>query len=59
MNTLTELEELRKKITELEERIKLLEKKAPNKKIITDYTSTMVQDYILADKLSKKNGGEF
>jgi Tfp pilus assembly protein PilO len=59
MNTLTELEELRKKITELEERIKLLEKKSPNKKIITDYTSTMVKDYIIADKLSKKKGGEF
>ena len=59
MNTLTELELLQKKISELEERIKLLERKVPNKKIITDYTSPMVQDYILADKLSKKNGGEF
>jgi Tfp pilus assembly protein PilO len=59
MNTLTELEELRKKILELEERIKLLERKAPNKKIITDYTSPMVQDYILTDELTKKKGGNF
>jgi Tfp pilus assembly protein PilO len=53
------LEELQKKITELEERLQSLEKKSPNKKIITDYSSSMVQDYILADKLSKKNRGEF
>jgi Tfp pilus assembly protein PilO len=53
------LEELQNKIKQLEERLALLERKAPNKKIITDYTSTMVQDYILADKLSKKKGGEF
>jgi Tfp pilus assembly protein PilO len=56
MNT---LEELQNKIKELEERLALLEKKSPNKKIITDYSSTMVKDYILADKLSKKKGGEF
>jgi Tfp pilus assembly protein PilO len=59
MNTLTELEELKKKVTELEERIKLLERKAPSKKIITDYTSPMVQDYILTDELTKKKGGNF
>jgi Tfp pilus assembly protein PilO len=53
------LEDLQKKIKELEERLALLERKSPNKKIITDYSSTMVQDYILADKLSKKKGGEF
>ena len=56
MNT---LEELQNKIKELEERLALLEKKSTNKKIITDYSSTMVKDYILADKLSKKKGGEF
>ena len=59
MNTLEELALLRKQLQELEERVKLLEKKAPNKKIITDYTSPMVQDYIIADKLNKKKGGEF
>ena len=53
------LEDLQKKINELEERLALLESKAPNKKIITDYSSTMVKDYILADKLSKKKGSEF
>jgi Tfp pilus assembly protein PilO len=53
------LEELQNKIKELEERLALLERKSPNKKIITDYSSTMVQDYILADKLAKKKGGEF
>jgi Tfp pilus assembly protein PilO len=53
------LEDLQKKIKELEERIAMLERKAPNKKIITDYTSPMVQDYIIADKLNKKKGGEF
>jgi Tfp pilus assembly protein PilO len=53
------LEELQKKIKELEERIALLERKNPNKKIITDYTSAMVQDYITADNLNKKKGGEF
>jgi hypothetical protein len=53
------LEDLQKKIDELERRLALLENKAPNKKIITDYSSTMVKDYILADKLSKKKGGEF
>ena len=56
MNTLEELELLRKRLQELEERVQLLEKKAPNKKIITEYTSPMVQDYILADKLNKKRG---
>ena len=59
MNTLEELELLRKQLQELEERVKLLEKKAPNKKIITDYTSPMVQDYIIADQLNKKKGGNF
>ena len=59
MNTLEELELLRKQLQELEERVKLLEKKAPNKKIITDYTSPMVQDYILTDELTKKKGGNF
>lgn len=58
MNTLEELELLRKQLRELEERVKLLEKKAPSKKIITDYTTPMVQDYILADKLTKKRGDE-
>jgi uncharacterized protein YigA (DUF484 family) len=53
------LEDLQKKIKELEERLALLESKAPNKKIITDYTSTMVKDYITADNLNKKKGGEF
>lgn len=56
MNTLEQLELLTKKIQELEERVQFLEKKSPNKKIITDYTSPMVQDYILADTLLKKGG---
>jgi uncharacterized protein YigA (DUF484 family) len=59
MITLEELEILRQKIKELEERVQQLEKKAPNKKIITDYTSPMVQDYIIADQLNKKKGGNF
>lgn len=59
MNTLEELALLRKQLQELEERVKLLEKKAPNKKIITDYSSPMVQDYIIADQLNKKKGGNF
>jgi Tfp pilus assembly protein PilO len=52
------LEELQKKITELEERLYQLEKKSPNKKIITDYSSTMVKDYIVADQLTKKRGDQ-
>lgn len=59
MNTLEELELLRKKLQELEERVQLLEKKSPNKKIITDYTAPMVKDYILTDELTKKKGGNF
>jgi hypothetical protein len=52
------LEELTKKIEELELRLQYLEKKVPNKKIITEYTSSMVKNYILEDKLKKKVGGE-
>lgn len=54
-----QLEMLLKKITELEQRLEKLEKKPPVKKIITDYTSPMVQDYILTDELAKKKGGNF
>jgi cytochrome c len=53
-----QLDILTKKINDLEERIRILEKKSPNKKIITDYASPMVQDYILAEKLNKKRGDE-
>jgi Tfp pilus assembly protein PilO len=59
MITLEELEALRKRLQELEERVQKLEKKTPNRKIITDYTSSMVKDYILTDELTKKKGGNF
>jgi len=52
------VEELQQKIIELEKRLEALEKKAPNKKIITDYSSSMVKDYILSEKLNKKRGDE-